>query len=104
MAELVSRRHRTDAEAARLEDLKDTLARLSGAEAQNPPEIERRLKRVDEIINGKMLDVGSLRSKPNGITAERLYTNQKVSDLVAKAETEQNDYRRVRAINTFFSP
>jgi hypothetical protein len=23
---------------------------------------------------------------------------------VAKAETEQNDYRRLRAINTFFSP
>ena len=104
MDELVSRRHRTDAEAARLEDLKDTLALLSGMEAPNTHEIERRLKRVDEIINGKVLDVGSLRSKPNGITAERLYTNQKVSDLVAKAETEQNDYRRLRAINTFFSP
>lgn len=103
MDELVSKKHRSEAEAARLEDLKDTLALLSGMEAQNPREIEKRLKRVDEIIDGKPLDAGGLKSKP-GVTAERLYSNQKVTDLVAKAETEQNDYRRLRAINVFFSP
>jgi ABC-type multidrug transport system ATPase subunit len=103
MDELVSKKHRSEAEASRLEDLKDTLALLSGMEAQNPREIEKRLKRVDEIIDGKPLDAGGLKSKP-GVTAERLYSNQKVTDLVAKAETEQNDYRRMRAINVFFSP
>jgi ABC-type multidrug transport system ATPase subunit len=104
MDELVARRHRTDAEASRLEDLKDALALLSGMEAPNPREIEKRFKKIDDIIDGKALDPSSLRSKPNGVTAERLYTNQKVTDLVAKAETEQNDYRRLRAINVFFSP
>ena len=54
-------------------------------------------------FTGKPLDAGGLKSKP-GVTAERLYSNQKVTDLVAKAETEQNDYRRMRAINVFFSP
>ena len=103
MDELVSKKHRTELEAARLEDLKDTLALLSGMEAQNPREVEKRFKRVDEIVDGKPLDSGGLKSKP-GVTAERLYSNQKVTDLVAKAETEQNDYRRTRAINVFFSP
>ena len=45
-----------------------------------------------------------LRSRTSGVTAERLYTNQKVSDLVTKAETEQNDYRRGRPVNVFFGP
>jgi hypothetical protein len=101
---IVKKRKRTDAENARLDDLKDTLALLSGMEAENVDEIEKRLKRVDGVIDGKPLDIGALRSRGNAVTAERLYTNQKVTDLVSKAETEQNDYRRVRAINTFFSP
>ncbi len=104
MDTLVSKHPRSDVESARLEDLKDTLALLSGMEAISAREIERRLKRVDEVIDGQPLDTGSLKSRPNGITAERLYSNQKVTDLVAKAETEQNDYRRQAAINTFFSP
>ena len=104
MDELVGKKQRTEAEAARLEDLKDTLALLSGMEAATAREVEKRLKRVDEIIDGKPLDAGALKSKPNGVTAERLFCNQKVTDLVAKAETEQNDYRRLRAINVFFSP
>jgi hypothetical protein len=73
-------------------------------EAASLREIERKLQRVDDVIEGKPLDTGGLRSRPGGLTAERLFTNQKVSDLVAKAETEQNDYRRQRAINVFFSP
>jgi ABC-type multidrug transport system ATPase subunit len=101
--ELVTKKDRTPQEASRLEDLKDTLALLSGLEAVNVHEINRRLKRVDEVLAGKALDPGTLKSRP-GVTAERLYCNQKVTDLVAKAETEQNDYRRTRAINVFFSP
>jgi hypothetical protein len=100
---LVSKKDRTPQDANRLEDLKDTLALLSGLEAVNIHEINRRLKRVDEVIGGKALDPGTLKSRP-GVTAERLYCNQKVADLVAKAETEQNDYRRTSAINVFFSP
>jgi len=104
MDTLVEKRDRSETEAARLEDLKDTLALLSGMEAGSLREIEKKMERVDDVIEGKPLDTGGLRSRVNGLTAERLFTNQKVSDLVAKAETEQNDYRRQRAINVFFSP
>lgn len=104
MDDLVAKSDRTEAESARLEDLKDALALLSGLEANNVREIEKRLHRVDQCIDGKSLDTGGLRSRGRGVSAERLYTNQKVTDLVAKAETEQNDYRRQHAINTFFSP
>jgi ABC-type multidrug transport system ATPase subunit len=100
---LVAKKDRTPQEASRLEDLKDTLAMLSGLEAVNDHEVDRRLKRVDEIISGKALDASTLKSRA-GVTAERIYCNQKVTDLVAKAETAQNDFRRSRAINVFFSP
>ena len=109
MDEIVRTRKRSDAENLRLDDLKETLALLSGMEGKSRADIERRLKLVDEVIAGKSLDTAELRGRGKE-TAERLYTNQKVTDLVTKAETEQNDYRRTdaegnpRPINLFFSP
>ena len=109
MDAIVKTRKRTDAQNARLDDLKDTLALLSGMEGKDRADIERRLRLVDEIIAGKALETGVLRGRGN-LTAERLYTNQKVTDLVTNAETVQNDIRRVDAqgepqpINLFFSP
>ncbi|RYD84457.1 MAG: ABC transporter permease [Verrucomicrobiaceae bacterium] len=101
---LIAKKNRTPEEAGRLEDLKDTLALLSGMESGSLQEVERRLRRVDRILEGRVLDRGELRSKTSGVTAERLYTNQKITDLVAKAETEQSDYRRQVPVNVFFSP
>jgi ABC-type multidrug transport system ATPase subunit len=102
--QIVERKTKTEADEKRLEDLKDTLALLSGLEAGSLPEIEKRLRRVDAIIGGRPLDTGGLRARTTGVTAERLYTNQKVIDLVSKAETEQSDYRRAAPVNVFFSP
>ena len=107
---LVGKRERTDADSHRLEDLKDTLALLSGMESDSLKSVEKRMQRVDKVIAGGVLDAGGLRSRVSGVAAERLFTNQKVGDLVAKAETEQSDYRRVdeqgkpRPVNVFFSP
>ncbi len=102
---LAEKLDRTPAESARFEDLKETLALVSGLESGSLPEIEKRLHRVDKIIDGGALDAGGLGSRTRGVTAERLYTNQKVSDLVAKAEIEQSDYRRgSQHVNVFFSP
>ena len=43
-----------------------------------------------------------------GITAEQLYVNQKITDLISKAEMEQSDYRNDSAgrgpLNVFFGP
>ena len=101
---LVQQGSRSETDIARLEDLKDTLALLSGLESRSIVDVEKRLRRVDNVIAGGALDAGGLRSKANGITADQLYTNQKVSDLVGKAETEQIDYRRSKAVNVFFGP
>ena len=38
------------------------------------------------------------------MSAQRRYTNQKVGEMVYKAETEQNDYRLDQKVNVFFSP
>lgn len=95
---------------ARLEDLKDTLAMLSGLESWNAGEIDRRLHRVDRILAGKPLQPLELKTYKSFVTAEALYENQKINDLVSKAETQQLDYRRVDAaghpkpINVFFGP
>jgi ABC-type multidrug transport system ATPase subunit/ABC-type multidrug transport system permease subunit len=107
---LVSSSLRTEDEAARLEDLKDTLAMLSGLESWSADEIDRRFRYVDRVLAGKPLETFALRSAKNVVAAEALYVNQKISDLVSKAETEQSDYRRTDAsgrrkpINVFFGP
>ncbi len=102
--DLVALTDRTPAQADRLEDLKDTLAFLSGLDCESAGEVERRLWQVDEILSGKTLDVAALRSRQTGVAAEALYVNRKVTDLVSKAETEQFDYRRTDKINVFFGP
>jgi hypothetical protein len=107
---LVSTSLRTEEEASRLEDLKDTLAMLSGLESSSADEIDRRFHYVDRVLAGKPLETFELKSAKNVVAAEALYVNQKISDLVSKAETEQSDYRRTDAsgrrkpINVFFGP
>ncbi len=101
---IVARHERSPKSLDRLDDLKETLALVSGLESSSVAEIEKRLRRIDGVIDGKSLDTGGIKSKGGGVTAERLYTNQNVTDLVAKAETVQNDYRRQIPANVFFSP
>src|SRR5213596_1391573 len=88
---------------ARLNDLKDVLALLSGLEGRSAREIEHYLKLVDPVIAGKQkFDPSLFREAKGPVTAEQLYVNQKVSDLLSKAEMEQNDYRRGKKPNVFF--
>ncbi|MDD5349146.1 MAG: ATP-binding cassette domain-containing protein [Chthoniobacteraceae bacterium] len=96
----------TEGEANRLEDLKDTLALLSGLEGATPEDVTKRFKRVDAVLRGGPLKTGELVPKKEGISAERLFVNQKITDLVSKAESEQLDYRRLPShrINVFFGP
>ncbi len=95
----------TESESNRLEDLKDTLALLSGLEGETPEDVSNRFRRVDAVLKGSPLKTSALRPK-GGISAERLYVNQKITDLVSKAESEQLDYRRqpMHRINVFFGP
>ncbi|PYJ65120.1 MAG: hypothetical protein DME78_09995 [Verrucomicrobia bacterium] len=96
--------HRKDPEAdKRLEDLKETLALLSGLEAKSASELDHYLGLIDQVLNGKRPFDRALFKNANGpITAEQIYVNQKVSDLMANAEMDQSDYRRGNKPNVFF--
>jgi hypothetical protein len=92
------------AQEDRLEDLKDTLAVLSGLEASDPKTLDAQFAKIDAIIAGGTFDRSVFKGAGSGTTAEQLYVNQKVTDLIAKAEMEQSDYRENRHINVFFGP
>jgi len=76
---------------------------LSGLEAKTPDDLDRYLHDIDQVIDGKRPFGRGVFKNANGpVTAETLYQNQKVSDLVSNAEMEQNDYRRGGKPNVFF--
>jgi hypothetical protein len=96
--------HRQDTvESKRLDDLKEVLAVLSGLEAKSAEEVDHYLKLIDRVLDGKRPFNRELFKGANGpVTAEQLYVNQKVSDLISNAEMEQSDYRRGNRPNVFF--
>ncbi|HEY1583132.1 MAG TPA: ABC transporter permease, partial [Chthoniobacterales bacterium] len=97
-------RHESDlGDSQRLDDLKETLAVLSGVEAHSSRELKHYLSIIDRILDGKMrFHREAFRSANGPITADQLYVNQKISDLIANAEMEQTDYRRGGKPNVFF--
>jgi ABC-type multidrug transport system ATPase subunit len=102
--DLIVAKHENNAEAkARLNDLKDTLAMLSGLEAKTPDDLDRYLALIDEVLDRKHPFDRNQFAEANGpVTGETLYLNQKVSDLISNAEMEQSDYRRGGRPNVFF--
>ena len=93
----------TPEQRVHLNDLKDVLALLSGLEGPSVREVDRYLKLTDPVIAGKQrFDRSLLKEAKGPITADQLYVNQKVSDLISRAEMEQNDYRRGSKPNVFF--
>src|SRR5256884_1084837 len=97
-------RHDTRPESRRrLNDLKDTFAVLSGLEAKTPDDLDRYLGVIDQVLDGKQpFDRSQFKDANGPVTAETLYLNQKVSDLISNAEMEQSDYRRGGKPNVFF--
>jgi hypothetical protein len=83
--------------------LKDFLALLSGLDGGSVKEIDRYLKLIDPVLAGKQkFDRSLFRNASGPVTAEQIYVNQKVSDLMSNAEMEQSDYRRGNRPNVFF--
>jgi hypothetical protein len=100
---IVARHESRPGDQQRLDELKETLAVLSGLEAQNPRELKQYLVVIDRVLNGKMSFNRAAFKNANGpTTAEQLFVNQKISDLIANAEMEQSDYRRGGKPNVFF--
>ncbi len=76
---------------------------LSGLEAKSADELDHFLKQVDQVIDRKRSFDSPMFKKAKGeVTAEQVYVNQKVSDLISNAEMEQSDYRRGSRPNVFF--
>jgi len=94
----------TPAQETRLDDLKELLAIASGIQGKDVGSVERRLGRVDSVMQGGPLTGKVLDATSGPVSAERLYVNQKTTDLVNKAEMEQSDYRESRFLNVFFGP
>ncbi|MFM8885338.1 MAG: hypothetical protein ACKOKC_02850, partial [Chthoniobacterales bacterium] len=94
----------TPEQETRLDDLKELLAIASGIQGSDARSVERRLGRVDAVMNGGPLTGKVLDATSGRVSAERLYVNQKTTDLVNKAEMEQSDYRESRFLNVFFGP
>ena len=96
------------AQEERLEDLKDLLAVLSGLQAKSPADLDKSLAAIDTVIAGGRFHREKFRTRERGVTAEQVYVNQKVTDLVSKAEMEQSDYRNELGsqsrLNVFFGP
>jgi len=91
------------AQIKRLTVLKDVLAMLSGLEAKTADELDRYLHMIDQILDGKRpFERAAFKDAGGPVTAEQLYVNQKVSDLISNAEMEQSDYRRGSRPNVFF--
>jgi ABC transport system ATP-binding/permease protein len=96
--------HRQDpAESKRLDELKDVLAMLSGLEAKSTDGLDHYLRVIDQILDHKRpFDHTLFKDAKGPVTAEQIYVNQKVSDLISNAEMEQSDYRRGSRPNVFF--
>ena len=100
---IVAKPDQSPADRKRLDDLKETLALLSGLEAKSPGELDHYLGLVDQILDRKRpFDRVLFRDATGAVTAEQLYVNQKVADLISNAEMEQSDYRRGTRPNVFF--
>jgi ABC-type multidrug transport system ATPase subunit len=100
---IVARHDTRPGSRRRLNDLKDALAMLSGLEAKTPDDLDRYLGVIDQVLDGKQpFDRSQFKDANGPVTAETLYLNQKVSDLISNAEMEQSDYRRGGQPNVFF--
>ena len=103
LIKITAKHVQTPAERKRLDDLKESLALLSGLEAKSAGEVDHYLSIIDQVLDGKRpFDRALFKDAVGPVTADQLYVNQKVSDLISNAEMEQNDYRRGGKPNVFF--
>ncbi len=88
-----------------LDTTKQALAVVSGLYARDADEAVDLLNRIRAASIRGRLDTRLLSEaleRQDGVSAEEVYVNRKVLDLVTKAEMEREDYRRKRSPNVFF--
>ena len=95
----------TEQERQTLDLTKEALAVVSGLQTKEPEDVPKHLASVREnairgTLTREILDY--VQRERRGTSAEELYVNRKVLDLVTKAEMEREDYRRKSSPNVFF--
>jgi ABC-type multidrug transport system ATPase subunit len=93
----------TKSDEDRLDDLKETLALLSGLAGKDAGEVTRKLHEIDKIINGAALDRSKFDTGSEQLTAEQLFQNRKITDMLTDAQMKQKDYA-AQTRNVFFGP
>ena len=104
-AALSQQRQLTDEENHQFDLLKQALAIISGLHAREEGDVSKHLKTVvtslrNGTLNQQLLEY--VQRERRGSSADDLYVNRKVQDLVTKAEMEREDYRRKESPNVFF--
>jgi len=94
----------TPEKEARLDMIKDALAHISGLDADSPRALRDQLSEIQKALdeNRFQSDAFPTATSKSPVSAVDLYQNQKIRDLVTKAEMERQDYRRESSPNVFF--
>jgi len=94
----------SEQQRAELDVAKQALAVVSGLQDKNPSTVSHRLDQIvnDTLRTGKLDPSVFEQSNKKGVSAEEIYVNRKVLDLVTKAEMEREDYRLESSPNVFF--
>jgi ABC transport system ATP-binding/permease protein len=100
---LAKQKDLTAADSDRLDDLKETLAILSGLVGDNAGQVNHKLHEIDKIIGGAQLDRKIFDSGGDQVTGEQLFQNQKITDMLTDAQMKQKDYTS-ESRNVFFGP
>jgi ABC transport system ATP-binding/permease protein len=101
--QLARQKELTQAETDRLDDLKDALAILSGLAGKDPGQVTQEMREIDRIINSAPLDRKKFDSGGDQVTAEQLFQNRKITDMLTDAQMKQKDYT-TQPRNVFFGP
>ncbi|MCB1228087.1 MAG: ABC transporter permease, partial [Verrucomicrobiales bacterium] len=95
----------TDEQKHQLDLYKRALAAVSGLYAQRPADVAELLTEIQEAATSRHLTealIDRAVELRKGSSAEEIYVNRKVLDLVTKAEMEREDYRHEFSPNVFF--
>jgi len=95
----------TGQEKQALDHAKQALAITSGIERPSPEELSDTLKKIMKTIREQQFKAEDYTTPENSeasVSGEEIFVNQKILDLVTKAEMERLDYREKKAQNVFF--
>ncbi|MDB6135415.1 MAG: abc-2 type transporter [Verrucomicrobiales bacterium] len=102
--ELASLKTLSPAQEAEFDHVKEALVQISGLEERNPDALVRRMARImDEVVRATYDPANhEVRSRDRIVSSESVFENQKIRDLISKAEMERRDFRRRVEPNVFF--